>query len=85
MPDPLSAFSRNVRAARASAGLTQDQVADAANLDVGQYRAIESGRTNASIRTVARVAAGLGLTELAPLFDGVLATAELPKRKGAQM
>ena len=74
MADPLARFSRNVKAARAAAGMTQDDVAHAAGLDVAQYRRIENGQTNASIRTVARVGAALGLSDLAPLFEGVSAT-----------
>lgn len=69
--DPLVAFSRNVKLARNAAGLTQDEVAGAAGLDVAQYRKIENGQTNASIRTIARVAAALGAEDLAPLFEGV--------------
>lgn len=71
MADPLAAFSENVKNLRAAAGLTQDEVAGRAGLDIAQYRKIENGQTNASIKTVARVAAALGLDDLAPLFVGV--------------
>ena len=80
--DPVAAFSRNVKAAREAAGLTQEDAAHAAGLDVAQYRKVENGQTNASIRTVARVASALGLKDVAPLFKGVPATADTPRRKG---
>lgn len=80
--DPVAAFARNVKAQRAAAGLTQDQVADACGMDVGQYRNIEGGQTNTSIRTASRVAAGLGLESVGPLFDGVPADATARSRRG---
>lgn len=71
MADPLTTFSQNVKNARAAAGLTQDEVASRASLDIAQYRKIENGQTNASIKTVARVAGALGLDDVSRLFVGV--------------
>lgn len=79
--DPLRAFSENVKAARDAAKLTQDDAAHEAGLDVAQYRKIENGQTNPSVRTVARIAAALGLEDLAPLFRGVPATRDTPRRR----
>jgi len=80
--DPLAALSRNLKAARKAAGLTQEDAAHEAGLDVAQYRKIENGQTNTSVRTVARIAAALGLKSLAPLFEDVPATKHTPRRKG---
>lgn len=79
--DPLRAFSRNVKAMRQAAELTQDDAAHEAGLDVAQYRKIENGQTNPSVRTVERIAAALGLEDLAPLFEGVRATRDTPRRR----
>ena len=66
--DPLAAFSKNVKAARAAAGMTQEEVAHAAGLAVAQYRKIENGQTNATIRTVAKIAGALEV-RASKLFD----------------
>jgi transcriptional regulator with XRE-family HTH domain len=72
--DPLAALSRNIKALRKQAALTQQEVAEAAGLDYAQYRKIENGQTNASVRTLARVAAALGLEDLSSMFVGVAAS-----------
>lgn len=78
--DPLAALSANLRAIREAAGFTQQQVADAANLDWAQYRRVERGEVNATVGTLARIGHALGLADLAPMFEGVPATVDMPRR-----
>ena len=51
-----------IRAARISAGLTQERAADAAGIDTKRYQRLERGEVNATINTIARVASALGTT-----------------------
>lgn len=68
--DPLAALSRNIRAARAARDLSQEAVASAINMDPSQYGKIERGEVDPSVRTLSRIAAGLGV-EPAELLKGV--------------
>jgi len=51
----------NVRRLRAERGLTQEQLAHDAEIDVTYLRGIEAGRRNPSISVVGRLAASLAL------------------------
>jgi transcriptional regulator with XRE-family HTH domain len=62
VPDPLEAFTINLRARRRELGLTQEAVALEAFMDQSQYSRIERGQVDPSIRTLTRVARALGAT-----------------------
>jgi transcriptional regulator with XRE-family HTH domain len=61
----LAALSRNVKAARDAAGLTQDQAADAAGMQSAVYSRIERGEVDPRLSSLTKIAAALG----APLTD----------------
>ena len=65
--EPQEALGRAVRELRAARGLTQRQLAEAADTNETGISHIESGRTNPAWGTVARLAAALGvqISELA--------------------
>lgn len=56
----LRELGRRIRAARAKAGLTQEAVASRTGIDYKRYQRLEQGVVNATIRTLARVAAAVG-------------------------
>jgi transcriptional regulator with XRE-family HTH domain len=64
------AFAENVRAARETAGLTQEQLAWAAGLHQTEIARIESGRRNPGLDTIFKVARGLGVAP-GELFGGI--------------
>lgn len=72
---PLSpthaAFGEAVRRLREARGLSQEDLSDAADVHISQVSDIERGTGNATIRTMARVSAGLqaGLGEIWTLAD----------------
>ena len=68
--DPLLAFAANVRAARRAAGLTQETLAAEAQLPMAYVGRIERAERDPSVRTVARLARGLGV-DVESLFAGV--------------
>jgi transcriptional regulator with XRE-family HTH domain len=61
--DPiLAAFGRSVRKQRASKHLTQEKLAERANLDSTYISGIERGLRNPGIKNVVRIAKAFGLT-----------------------
>ena len=66
----LTAFGLAVRRAREAKGLTQEKLAERAELDSTYISGIERGVRNASLLSLVRVAKGLGLP-LAKLCEGV--------------
>ena len=69
--DPiLSSFGTNVRHCRESQRLTQEALAEKADLDQTYISGIERGLRNPGIKNVARIAKALGLTT-AELCTGV--------------
>jgi transcriptional regulator with XRE-family HTH domain len=48
-----------IRAARSNAGLTQEAAASRAGIDYKRYQRLETGRVNATVRTLHRVAIAL--------------------------
>ena len=58
----LSEFGRNVSRARNNAGLSQDKLAEKADLDRTYLSGIERGVRNPGIKTVIRLAHALGVT-----------------------
>lgn len=59
--EPQEALGRAVRAIRTERGLTQRDLARAADMNVTWLSHIEAGRTNPAWGTVSRLAAGLGV------------------------
>ena len=66
----LTAFGLAVRRAREAKGLTQERLAERAELDSTYISGIERGVRNASLISLVRVAKGLGMP-LAKLCEGV--------------
>ena len=66
----LTAFGLAVRRAREAKGLTQERLAERADLDSTYISGIERGVRNASLLSLVRVAKGLGMP-LAKLCEGV--------------
>lgn len=63
-------FGDAVRKARASVGLTQEELADRAGLDRSYVGGIERGERNPTLVVIAKVAKGLGMS-LGDLFARV--------------
>jgi transcriptional regulator with XRE-family HTH domain len=57
--DPLVGFARRLREIRLERGLSQEQLASLAGLDRTYVSGCETGRRNATIRTIIRLAAAL--------------------------
>jgi transcriptional regulator with XRE-family HTH domain len=53
-------LGHRIRAARVTAGLTQEAAAHAAGIDAKRWQRLEAGAVNATVRTLARVAEALG-------------------------
>jgi transcriptional regulator with XRE-family HTH domain len=69
--DPiLASFGKSVRKQREINGLTQEKLAERANLDPTYISGIERGLRNPGIKNVARIAKALGITT-ANLCKGV--------------
>lgn len=66
----LSTFGHNVSRLRSQAGLSQDQLAEKADLDRTYLSGIERGVRNPGIKVVLRLARALGVT-VAQLCKGV--------------
>lgn len=62
MLDWRNIVGRNVRMARAAKGITQEQLAFAADLDLTYVGGIERGTRNPSLLVLARLAAALDTT-----------------------
>jgi transcriptional regulator with XRE-family HTH domain len=58
----LASLGRNVRRAREKAALTQEKLAEIAELDATYISGIERGLRNPGIRNVAKIAKSLGIT-----------------------
>lgn len=57
----LKELGRRIRRARIAADLTQEEAAAAAGIDYKHWQELEAGRVNATMRTLVRVAAAVGL------------------------
>ena len=76
MSDAEAKFAANVRRVRLEKGMTQDQVADAADMDAAEIRRFESNRRHPGVDVIARLANALGVP-VCELFEG----ATKPHRK----
>lgn len=68
----LDSFGQNVRKQRTEKGLSQEALADKADLDPTYISGIERGVRNPSLLSIVRIAKALG-TESGNLFQGVKA------------
>jgi transcriptional regulator with XRE-family HTH domain len=69
--DPvLSSLGKNVRSAREKKLITQEKLAESAELDATYISGIERGLRNPGIKNVAKIAKALGLTT-SQLCEGV--------------
>lgn len=59
--DPLEEFSRNLRRLRNERGLTQERLAELSGLHLTDVGRIERAERDPGVRTVARLASGLGV------------------------
>jgi transcriptional regulator with XRE-family HTH domain len=75
-PDPCAAFGRRLKRIRLERGLSQEQLADLAHLDRTYVSSCETGKRNATIRTIARLAAALDVDASALVSDLHPPTAE---------
>lgn len=66
----LARFGKNVRLKREAVGLSQEQLAEKADLDRTYVSGIERGVRNPTVLSAARVAAALRIP-LAELFNGL--------------
>lgn len=56
----LRGFGRNVRRERVARGITQERLAELADLNIRTVQKIEAGRINVLVTTVIRLQRGLG-------------------------
>ena len=66
----LSSLGKNVRSAREKMLLTQEKLAESAELDATYISGIERGLRNPGIKNVAKIAKALGITT-SQLCEGV--------------
>lgn len=82
--DAAAHIGKRIAEERGKAGVTQDQLAVAANVDSSNVRAYEGGRATPSIRLLVRIAAALDVDPgvfLADLTPEVFGDAVEPARK----
>jgi transcriptional regulator with XRE-family HTH domain len=75
----LKELGRRIHRARIAANLTQEEAAAASGIEYKRWQALEAGRVNATMRTLVRVAKGLGVA----VWDllGPVPPAEEPQRQ----
>ncbi|MBS1640675.1 MAG: helix-turn-helix transcriptional regulator [Bacteroidetes bacterium] len=66
----LVKFGERLKAVRLQKGLTQEQLAYDAEIELSQVHRLEAGKTNATISTITSVAKALNMT-ISELFKGV--------------
>jgi transcriptional regulator with XRE-family HTH domain len=68
--EPLDAFAANIRRLRHARGLTQERLAELADLHLTDIARIETRRRDPGVKVVAKVAHGLGVPA-SELLQGV--------------
>jgi transcriptional regulator with XRE-family HTH domain len=68
--DPVQKVAQNVRTLREEAGLSQVELSRRSGVDLRSVARLERGERDPGVRTLARLAAGLGL-QPAALLEGV--------------
>ncbi|HEV2975594.1 MAG TPA: helix-turn-helix transcriptional regulator [Solirubrobacteraceae bacterium] len=67
--EPLDAFAANVRRLRHDQGLTQERLAELADLHLTDIARIETRRRDPGLKIVAKIAHGLGVPAAALMED----------------
>jgi transcriptional regulator with XRE-family HTH domain len=70
MPDPLNIFAVNLRRIRQEHGLSQEQLAHKADLNMTHVAKIERSEREPGVRTVSKLARALEVSA-SELFEGV--------------
>jgi transcriptional regulator with XRE-family HTH domain len=68
--DPLETFAENLRRLREARGMSQEELGSATGVGMSNVSRYETARRDPGVRTVAKLAAGLGV-EPAALLDRV--------------
>ena len=63
-------LGHRLRGLRIQRGISQEQFAKLIEMDRSYYASIEEGRRNVTLRNLAKIAGGFGIT-LSELFEGV--------------
>lgn len=75
-------FGRRVRAARVALGVSQEQIAQLADMHVTNYGRVERGEANSELHTIVRLATALGV-DPGELVAGLSGAGMLPDREHA--
>lgn len=67
--DPTAQFAQNLRRLRTASGLTQERLAERTKIDPGEISRLERGVRDPQLRTIVRVARGLGVPVCELLAD----------------
>ncbi len=67
--DPVDTFAANLKALRQEKALTQEALADAADMDAAEIRRLEAGKRDPGLRVVSRLARGLEVSVIQLLRD----------------
>jgi len=70
MLDPLHTFAANLRRIREESGFSQEKLALESDLSMGHVSKIDRGDCEPGVRTVSKLARGLGVS-VAALFEGI--------------
>jgi transcriptional regulator with XRE-family HTH domain len=68
--DPAAQFADNLRRLRLGAGMTQEALSDATQIDPAEISRLERGARDPQLRTIVRIAHGLGVPA-AELLAGI--------------
>src|SRR6478735_5132369 len=86
MPSPRSpaaqVFGRRVREARIALGMSQEDIANLADMHVTNYGRVERGEANSELHTIVRIATALD-TDPGTLLAGLYGDGMLPDRERA--
>jgi transcriptional regulator with XRE-family HTH domain len=86
MPTPRSRaaelFGRRVREARIDLGMSQENIANLADMHVTNYGRVERGEANSELHTIVRIATALN-TDPGTLLAGLYGDTMLPERERA--
>lgn len=66
----LKKFGERIKELRVNTGLSQESFSNEIDMDRTYYAAVESGKHNISLKNIAKIADGFGIT-LEELFKGV--------------
>lgn len=75
-------FGQRVRQARIALGVSQEEIANLADMHVTNYGRVERGEANSELHTIVRLATALN-TDPAVLLDGLYGEGMLPERERA--